>query len=84
MKETVEAAGIIILEAPVKYSGTMGHVDRYHIPLHYAFKNKRSKISMDTYYGDCSRMAVYCTNDTTLLEVICAILVVLVTFNDQN
>lgn len=43
MRESVEAHGVMILEAPIKSPGTIGVVERYHAPLRAAYGNIRSK-----------------------------------------
>lgn len=64
-----EALGIKMREAPIKTSGAIGVVERYHAPLHRSFNKVGEMISKDQASdNECLRMAVFSVNSTMGLE----------------
>ena len=83
-KETnsnMEAAGIILEEAPIENPGSIGVVERYHAPLKKAYLKLRQTLQKgDTSDAECLQMAVYAANATIGPEGLCPMLLVFVAF----
>ena len=76
-KSNMEAAGIILEEAPIENPGSIGVVERYHAPLKKAYLKLRQTLQKgDTSDAECLQMAVYAANATIGPEGLCPMLLV--------
>lgn len=75
-KESAEAEGITVLEAPVESANTMSHVERYHAPLRVAYEKIRDSLPKSESNSDCLQLAVKAVNDTIGPEGLCPTLLV--------
>ena len=63
-RDSADAEGITLLEAPIECPSTMSHVERYHAPLRSAYNKLRDTLPRSETDIDCLQMAVKAVNDT--------------------
>lgn len=62
---------VCISDATIEYTGTLGMVERYHVPLRAAYQRIRDDLGKDHSNSDCRRMALFSVSSTMGLEGLC-------------
>ena len=75
-KDSVDAEGITLLEAPIESPSTMSNVERYHAPLRTAYSKTRESLPRSETDAECLQIAVKAVNDTLGPESLCPTLLV--------
>ena len=75
-RDSADAEGIILLEAPIECPSTMTHVERYHAPLRAAYNKIRDSSPRSETDNDCLQMAVKAVNGMIRPEGLCPTLLV--------
>lgn len=70
-RDSADADGISILEAPIECPNTMSHVERYHAPLRAAYNKIRDALPRSENDTECLQLAVKAVNDTIGPEGLC-------------
>lgn len=74
MRRNLETAGITLHEAPVENPGTIGTVERYHVPLRTDNLKIRMELGRDVTNEYCLKMGVFEVHWTIGPEGLCLIL----------
>lgn len=76
MRSNVEGTGIKVRDAPIENCGSIGVVERYHAPLHFAYERTRTQFDRTNNDENCMKLAVLAMNTTVGPEGICPALLV--------
>lgn len=60
----MDAAGVIIKQAPIEKSGSIGVGERLHAPLRRAFNWVREDMDREVGHSECFSMAIFAVNAT--------------------
>lgn len=75
-RESAEADGIRIIEAPIESPGSISHVERYHAPLRASYLKIRQSLPRSETDAECLQLAVKSCNDVMGPEGLCPTLLV--------
>lgn len=76
MRESAEAFGVRLDEAPIETPGVIGTVERYHATLRLAYERIRRDLDRQSSDKECLEIAVFAVSCTTGPEGLCPTLLV--------